>query len=51
MWSIVELMVVVGVVMVVLVVLLVASRGAGSMVFLCGILAPKASILCEIIPK
>jgi hypothetical protein len=48
-WLIVDLMVVVGVVMVVLVVLLLGSRGAGSMVFLCGIFARKASISCGII--
>ena len=45
----VELMVVVGVVMVVLVLLLLGSRGAGLMVFLCGIFAPKSSISCGII--
>ena len=41
----------VGVVMVVLVVLLLGSRGAGSMVFLCGIFAQKARISCGIIPN
>lgn len=40
---------VVMVVLVVLVVLLLGSRGAGSMVFLCGIFARKASISCGII--